>query len=108
VPALVREGRVVERCPLYGGPHVCPLRPDHFDPHAWVLHRLGEFAAQRRPRLVGPPAVLEQQILDECVHRRLDVHLAPRQYVALGLGYVLSQLRRDLLVLASVRRDRQP
>jgi hypothetical protein len=60
---------------MYGGKHVRLLRPDHLDPHAWVLHRLREVAAQRRPRLVGVPAVLEQQILDQRIHRRRDVRL---------------------------------
>jgi hypothetical protein len=75
VPALVGERRRVERCPLYSGPHVRLLRPDHLDPHAWLLHRLREVAAQRRPRLVGVPAVLKQQILDQCAHWRFDGHL---------------------------------
>jgi len=84
------------------------LRPDHLDPHAWVLHRLREVAAQQRPRLVGVPAVLEQQIFYQRAHWRLDVHLPLYQYAALRLGHVLHQLLRQLLVPLSVWRDRQP
>jgi hypothetical protein len=84
------------------------LRPDHLDPHAWVLHRLREVAAQRRPRLVGVPAVLEQQILNEYTHWRLDGHLPRRQYAALRRSHVLDQLARQPLVPLSVWRDRQP
>jgi hypothetical protein len=91
-----------------GGAHVRPLRPDHLDPHAGVLHRLREVAAQRRPRLVGVPAGLEQQIPDTCARRRFNVGLPGRQDAALRLGHVLDQLQRQLLVLLSVRRGRQP
>ena len=50
----------------------------------------------------------EQQIPDTCARRRFNADLPRRQYAALRPGHVLDQPPRQLLVLLSVRRGRQP
>lgn len=97
------EGRALHRDP-------CPnvFRPDHLDAQVRLLHRLGELAAQRRPRLVALPAPLGQHVLEQSPHRRLDGRLARRQDAALGIGGVGGHLIRQLLIPLHFRGDRHP
>jgi hypothetical protein len=67
---------------------VRPLRTGQLDPHAAVLHRLREVAPERRPRLVGLPAVIEQQAPEQLAESRFDVDLPVRQDAPLWLSHV--------------------
>ena len=51
---------------------LCLLWADRLDPHTRVLHRLGEVAEERRPRLVDTPALLGQQVVKQQAQRGLE------------------------------------
>jgi hypothetical protein len=76
VPALLGERRPVERAPLDGDPIAHAARANGLDPQSRVLHRFGEVATQRLPRLADAPAGVGQQLAEQRVPRRLDRRLA--------------------------------
>ncbi|GAB3999024.1 hypothetical protein GCM10029992_26610 [Glycomyces albus] len=88
--------------------HSLALRTDGLDSEARVLDRLGQVALQGRPRFVGPPAFVAQQLSDQCVLRRLDVGLASGQDPARRIDDVGGHSPPQLLVAPRVRRGRQP
>ncbi|MFC6895695.1 hypothetical protein ACFQGX_09525 [Nonomuraea dietziae] len=76
--------------------------------NAGIRHRRAEVTAKQCPRLATLPAVLEQQVLDQRTHRRLDGHLALEEHTTLRRRHVLGHLLRHLLVPERLRRERQP
>jgi hypothetical protein len=82
--------------------------PDHLDPHARCRHPLAEISAQRRPRFVDLPTGPGQHLLHQCAHRCFDGHSPGWQHATLRVGDVGGQLPRQLIVLLSSWRHREP
>ncbi len=108
VPAVHRELRVLPRRQVDGDPHVRRLGIGHLDPQPRVFHRLREVEGQRGPRIVGLPAVRQQQFLDQRAVRRREIRGSRGQYASLRGRQVLDEDPGRCLVPLEVRCDRKP
>ena len=98
IPTVLGEGGRVEGRPLYDNPRQHVVRTDDLDAHVGTRERLAQVSSQLGPRLAWHPAALAQQSMDQRVSGDLEGRLARTQHPALGLGDVLREAVRQLLV----------